>query len=271
MRLVEYGIDEWTGPVRLVFVGDLHLGHAQTREGMIADLATSLGQKNTYWFDLGDSIDAINMRDPRFDPRSLPEWIGIRDLVDLPHVQVARYRHYFRDHGKTCLAKLYGNHEQTLQKYFERDIYRELCQAIALPKERRLGYSGYVRLRFRYRAGKDNKVVETWTQNIYLSHGSGGGMLAGAKALRLERLPMAHDADIYAVGHTHTKLTLRKRRTTPSPKKNEVSEQSQIFINVGSYLDGTKGYPEYKGYYPQELGHVELWVWPKAREIKIIG
>lgn len=270
MRAVEIGLDAWSECIKLVLVGDLHLGNSQTNEALVDATAERLKAPDTYWIDLGDSIDAINMSDPRFDPRSMPEWIGLRDLVDLPAAQTARYRHYFGRLGKTCWARLYGNHELQLQRHSERDVYAELNRAIALDEDRALGYSGFVRIRFRERKGAENRVVNTWTQTLYITHGHGGGRLAGAKALKLERLPMAYDADVYVMGHTHAKLVLQKRRVGVAPRKVEVEDRQLLLVNVGAYLDGREGYPEYKGLYPQALGPIELWFYPSRHEIRVI-
>lgn len=268
MRVIEHAIENWTGPVRLVLLGDLHLGNAGTDEALVEETARRLAGPDVYWIDLGDSIDAINMHDPRFDPRTLPDWIGLADLADLPAAQVARYRHYFGAYGANCLARLYGNHEWALQKHSERDVYAELNRAIDLDPARALGYSGFVRLRFRCMEGA--KVHNTWTQTLYIHHGNGGGKLAGAKAGALERWPLAYDADIYAMGHTHTKLVLQKRRAGLSAKRNRVEDHTQIMVNVGAYLDGTEGYAERAGMLPQAMGPVELWFWPAERRVQIV-
>jgi hypothetical protein len=268
VRAVEIALDAWGDCVKLVLLGDLHLGHSQTDEKLIAATAERLTAPDTYWLDLGDSIDAINMRDPRFDPRSLPDWVELADLVDLTRAQVDRYRHYFGKLGSTCWARLYGNHEYAVQRHTERDVYEELNAACGLDGKRALGYSGFVRVRFRQMQGV--KVANTWTQTIYLSHGSGGGKLAGAKAGGVERLAMAYDADIYAQGHTHTKLVLQKRALGLSPRTLEVIDKPQIMVNVGSFLDGKEGYPEHKGLYPQALGPVELHFIPATKTIRIV-
>lgn len=268
MRAVEIAIDNWQGPWSLVFLGDLHLGAANVDEGLIERVAQRLNGDNVGWVDLGDSIDAINMHDPRFDPRMLPEWVDLADLIDLPKAQVARYKHYFGKLGGNCLARLYGNHEATLQSHTERDIYAALNSTMDLQPGRALGYSGFIRLRFRDMW--NDKVRNTWTQTIYISHGATGGKLAGAKALNLERLAIGWDADIYAVGHSHTKLVLQKRIAALSSRKAEIEERQKIFVNVGAYMDGLTGYPERKGLYPQALGPVELWFYPSEKRITII-
>jgi hypothetical protein len=114
------------------------------------------------------------------------------------------------------------------------------------------------------------KVHNTWTQTLYIHHGNGGGKLAGAKAGALERWPLAYDADIYAMGHTHTKLVLQKRRAGLSAKRNRVEDHTQIMVNVGAYLDGTEGYAERAGMLPQAMGPVELWLYPSERRVQIV-
>jgi hypothetical protein len=250
-------------------LGDLHLGNVNTDEELIRQTARRLKEPNTYWVDLGDACEFINMRDPRFDPGSLPDWVDPGDLADLPSVQIRRYKEIFYPVRKTCLARLKGNHEDTLHRKYERDVYDELNKSIGLHKRKALGFSGFLRLRIIRKVKTDY-----WTLVCFLHHGAGGGMLAGAKALRLERLPLAWDADIYAVGHTHTKLALSKRRIGMESRSLAVKEKPLIMLNVGGFMRGERGgYVERRGLYPQGLGPVEVWLWPSKgdqREWKVV-
>jgi hypothetical protein len=268
MQAVEHRIEvsSRTEIVRLVFHGDGHIGAGLTDEKLIRDVAASLGQENTYWFDLGDRCEFINPSDRRFDPTALASWIGLPDLADLAACQTTRYAEIFKPYIGTCLAGLKGNHELTLSRKYERDIYEEANNKLGLAQERRLGYSGFVRLRvYRQQTG------DPWSLVVYVSHGFGGGWLAGAKALRAERMPMAFAADIYAVGHSHTKMGIRKRRIGIRPRSNRITEQHYALINVGAYMRGELGgYAEEKMYYPQELGPVEVWLYPQTQEMKVI-
>lgn len=268
MKAVEHRIDISSRAeiVRLVFHGDGHIGSGLTDEGLLRKVAKSLGMENTYWFDLGDSCEFINPSDRRFDPTLLAEWIEMEDLADLAACQTDRYAEIFKPRIDTCLARLAGNHERTLSKKYDRDVYTTLNAKLGIRPERCLGYSGFVRLRI-YR----QKTANPWSLVIYVSHGMGGGWLAGAKALRLERLPMAFLADAYAVGHSHTKMGVVKRRIGIGPRDNTIREQQYALISVGAYMRGELGgYAEEKQYYPQGLGPVELWLYPETREMKIL-
>jgi hypothetical protein len=245
-------------PIKIVFLGDLHLGNAATDEKLIEQAAKRLRAKDTYWVDLGDACDFINMSDPRFDPRGLPDWVAVGDLADLPRAQVARYAELFQPVADKCLARLCGNHEDVLSRHYERDVYGELNRSIGLPSDRALGYSGFLRLRVARKGMSD-----CWTLTCFLHHGAGGGALAGSKALRLERLPASYQADIYAVGHTHTKMVLFKRRLGIDTKRMRLKERPLVMLNVGAWMRAEgAGYAERAGLYPQGLGPVELWLWP---------
>ena len=99
-------------------------------------------------------------------------------------------------------------------------------------------------------------------------------MLAGSKALRLERLPMSFDADIFAVGHTHTKMALTKRRVGLSPRGKRVIDKPLALINSGafmrSYVQNDGGYVEGGLLYPQGLGPVEVWIWSQEKELRLV-
>lgn len=270
MRAVDIRLDveSRTEPVKLVFLGDLHLGNAGTDEELVKQVAKRLEEPGTYWVDLGDACDFINVRDPRFDPTALPGWVEVCDLADLPSAQSRRYADIFKPVMSTCLVRLCGNHEGTICQKYERDIYTELNRLVGLPRERALGFGGFVHLRV-YRQGSCS-----WTLTLFLHHGAGGGQLAGAKALRLERLPMAFEADVFAVGHTHTKLVLQKRRVGLNPRGTKLIDKPLIMVNVGAFMRAYTaqhdGYAERKMLYPQGLGPVELWIWPDKKDIKVV-
>ena len=96
-------------PVKIVFLGDLHLGNENTDEELIKQVAERLREPNTYWVDLGDACEFINMRDPRFDPETLPGWVELSDLADLPKAQIRRYAELFKPRAKTCLTTAGGS------------------------------------------------------------------------------------------------------------------------------------------------------------------
>ena len=270
MKTIEHVIESWADPVHILPIADAHLGNRAADEALIERTASKLENPNTYWINLGDTIDAINMRDPRFEAKSLARWIGVDDLSDIVGAQVSRYKHFFGRYGETCLASVIGNHEAAASKYFERNVYREINEALGIkPDDQRvMGLSGFLRLRFR-EVLQTGKHKNTWTVVIYLHHGWGGGRLAGAKAIKLQRLPSSYAADVYIIGHTHTKLVLPHMVLRPAARGDAVEERDLMLVNTGSFL-GLANYAEANGYAGQPRGAVELVFYPSERRIEAI-
>ena len=274
--------------IKIVFVSDVHIGNGATDEALVKQVAGRLQEPDTYWLDLGDRCDFINTKDKRFDPSSLPDWVEVMDLADLPAAQIRRYSELFGPVAPKCLMALEGNHEWMIRKRYDRDVYRNLNAmmglyaksehpALEIKGTRCPGVSGFLRLRLRRGRSDEEKTSQRdgWTLTIFVHHGTGGGKLAGSKAINLERLPMAFDADVFAMGHTHTKLALSKRRIGIDSRRMQVVDKPMALINTGAfmrnYVQVNDGYGEEKLLYPQGVGPVELWLYPNEREWKLVS
>jgi len=257
--------------IRLVLMGDAHVGNAGCREDLLrATIGAVMADEYSYLIDVGDTVDAINMADKRFDPSQLAEWMTIGDLVDIARAEVDRYLEIVGPAKGRILALCRGNHEDTLSRIAERDVYREIAEGLGLPPGRRLGYGGFLQLRIADRRGrKAGGSRQAWIVTIFCHHGHDGGRLWGSKALSLERLMGRFWADIYVLGHSHTKFGGRMSVVTPEGQKDVA------LINVGAFLQpyqqGKKGgYAERKLLYPQGLGPVEVWLYPEERQMRIV-
>ena len=166
------------------------------------------------WVDLGDNCAFINMRDPRVSFGSLPRWLVIA-LNDNPKSGLAQLQ---RDHlarlineretlGSKLLAWVEGNHESSIHKHSEIDVYLSLLEKIRPNTKQALavGLSGFLVLRFRRM--KKNGGYSTFSVVIYMHHGWGGGDLAGGVNLKLERQMDRIEADVYLMGHHHKVTT----------------------------------------------------------------
>jgi predicted phosphodiesterase len=268
MRTVSIEIP-WAPCIRLVLMGDAHVGHAGCQEELLRDTVASVSaDESAYLLDLGDSIDAINRDDKRFSPQELAGWMTIADLVDIARTETERYANLVRPAASHLLTRLKGNHEATLCRYYGRDVYAELNRAVGLPPGRALGICGFLRLLIRERYATRKGSRRAWERTLFLHHGNAGGRLMGAKALALERLPMSFHADIYAMGHSHTKLTSIKERITPD------GPEQVALVNVGSFLrsyqQDQESYAEVKLLSPQGIGPVEVWLYPDERRMLLV-
>lgn len=252
-------------PIRFVFVGDVHLGNANCDEVLLRDTVERIENDATaYWFDLGDRCDYINIHDPRFEADSLPEWIGIKDLGDLAKAQSQMYIGYFESIADKCLASVEGNHDFSIKKHSERNVYQQINDALEIPLVSQLGTSGIVRVQFEM-YGRVEMALD-----VFLHHGAGGGRKVGGNALRLEELPLIANAQVYCLGHSHKKFSVLKERLTLN-NKNDLVFEPLYMLNTGAFIRGqTGGYAERALLYPQGLGALELWVWPRKKKCKVV-
>lgn len=190
-------------------------------------------------------------------------------MTDIPKAQINRFVDYFKPIAKKCLGAIEGNHESAIKKHSDRDVYTEINNDLLLDRKAVLGTSGLVRLQFML-YGK----VE-WSLDLFLHHGSGGGGRKSGGALsRLEELPLAINADIFAIGHTHKKFAKIQERVTVN-NKNKLTHKPIILINTGAFSRGitdneSGGYAERSLMYPQALGPVELLIYPEKKEVKLV-
>ena len=261
--------DSESNPIQIVFLGDIHIGAKVTDEAFVEKIAERLKKPNTYWVDMGDACEMINMQDKRFNIRDVAEWaVNLDGLVDLPKMQMERYAEIFKPVADRCICRVKGNHEDMMVVRQERDVYKELANKCGISKSTFLGYSGFLRLVCQVKC-KNGQRKGGWTVTGYLTHGHGGGKLAGGKALNLERLALAYDADFYAFAHTHTKMHIEKRMIACD--RTMAYDKLKCAFIVGSCRRGISSYEKRAGYYPQGLGPYELWIWPESKKMKLIG
>lgn len=272
--------------IKFVFIGDVHIGNSSCDEKLISDVVDRIARSdNMFWFDMGDRCDFVNMSDKRFDPASMPDWIGLRDLSDLATAQVNRFYHHFGKISEKCLGAVSGNHEKEIKKRFETDVYARINNKMELNREsklfetkggRILDVAGIARVILqRVLAETKKHCNDSWTLDVFLHHGYVGGRMSGSKVGALELLPMSFKADIYALAHSHTKIAFSKPRIGLRHSTSKAIETVPlVFINTGSFLrsytEDKVNYAEEKLLYPQSLGPVELWIYPDSKEIKIV-
>jgi hypothetical protein len=256
----------------IIPLGDVHVGAAACDEQRLRDtVARIAGDKNCYFVGMGDYADFIQRNDPRFDPGVLASWIKMSDLGDLSRAQRDRFLGIIKPIASKCLALVCGNHEASIMRHYERDIYHEIVSGVkqlggfAEDHQLAIGYTGWLNLNF-YRSPKRERGTKI---KINLHHGHGGGRLAGAKALNMQRRLAFHKADICIVGHTHDVLILPGTYQDTSGKK--VIEKKQIGVVAGSFLrsfnqDGPSTYSEVKGYLPTPLAGTEIILRPGAKK-----
>jgi hypothetical protein len=251
--------------LRLYAVADVHLGNRACDEARLdAALDEIDADAGGYWLTLGDNCDFIAQRDPRFDKKSLPRWLYDADysskagLAVLQQEELARRICKRKTLGKKLLAAVEGNHEAMIRKYSEADSYEGLVQRVRdVDRPICLGASGFLVLRFRRIAGKDEAPSSgnTFTLTLMCEHGWGGGDLSGGVALKLEREMDRYNADIHLLGHLHKVQTnTSSRPITLDAELRLIQPPDRLGAVCGTFLRGriadADTYAEVAGYRP---------------------
>jgi len=257
-------------------LGDVHVGAMGCDEAAFSRYVSAIAEDPAaYWVGLGDYLDAINVRDPRWETDCLAPWMVTAEyLRDPVTAQRDRYLDLTRPIWPKCLAMIEGNHEFAIAKHWARDVYREIVGAIqpatadpSVPLA--LGYEGFLRMKFQRPRDDERRArggAPTETLDLYLHHGNGGGRLKGAKALALGRLGGWFGADVIIMGHVHDELATPVHRVyldrAGNVKKRRIATMtSGTFLD--SYADEGAGYAERVLLSPGGIGtgYLELRPW----------
>ena len=93
------------GCIRIVPLGDVHIGAAACDEDHIKSTVKYIKQSGAYWVGMGDYCEFINKKDKRFTVSSLAPWIGISDLADLARAQRDRFLEIVEPLGERILGR----------------------------------------------------------------------------------------------------------------------------------------------------------------------
>ncbi len=252
-------------------LGDVHIGHRAADEKAFSRVVARVAEDpNAYWIGMGDAIDAVGLKDPRFSAGELASWIRPVHLKDLVAAQRDRYLELTAPIHNKCLAMLYGNHERTIHKYNERHVHSEIVSAIKpatqwADESLDLGYTGFLLLRFG-RAGGGTRTVRIW-----LHHGAGGGRLKGAKALGLQRIAWSFDCDLAIHGHVHDEVIEPVNRVGVTTNGKLYNHRTMAFVSgtfMRSWHEDGAAYSEQALYFPGSVGtsyaRVRPWLQEKA-------
>jgi len=246
----------------VVPLGDIHLGNVACNEELLQSVIDGILATNTYWIGMGDYCEFINIQDKRFNPDDTADWITKHNFTDLAGAQYERFIGYVKPIAHLCLGLLEGNHEETIRRHFERDIYSDITTSIktagkfSADYQLQLGYYGWLLLSF-----ARVSIARTMVK-INLHHGFGGGRLKGAKALNMERWLYTHDCDLAIFGHCHNADSYRAAVENIGDD-DEVHLQTRKGVYSGTFMGGAS-YAERAGYLPLPLGGVEIVLTPGA-------
>jgi len=248
---------------RLIPLGDVHMGNRLTEEKLLRRIVKEIEEDPLcYWLGLGDYCDYINMRDPRFDPDELPDWLfGRAQLKDIARTETARFLEIVKPIKDKCIGLIEGNHETSILRHSETDVYSILIEGLASDHEHRLDHSGFIAWRFNRQGGS------TWTLTIFATHGAGGGTSKGNSGNKLGKLVEQVDgADVVLMGHLHdpTYKPIARRRMG----RREAQTVTIHAVSIPA-LCGHMKYAQNKDYPAMPVGYTELVIKPDAKSVQV--
>lgn len=271
LRREWYGVPRNADMVyRIVPLGDIHIGSAACDEKLLRQVVARIEADPTcYWIGMGDYCEFINIHDKRFDSAVLADWVDVADLVDLAQAQRDRFLSIVKPIAGKCLGLVIGNHEGTIQRKFERDIYREIVVTLkgwgGFPNDHKLAFGVYGWLQLAFCWGEDKRGGSVViTGNVH--HGFTGGRLGGAKALNMERWLWTHNADFVLFGHSHN-ADVYRRAVEYVGRNGHIRQQVRLGGYSGTFMrtvndGGPATYIERRGYLPQPIGGIEVELRP---------
>ena len=258
-------IEIQTETATVYFLGDIHEGAANHQAKALAKAIDIIANdSNAYWIGMGDYIDAINHRDPRFNPLEMAQEYNIKDLADLPKRQCQKLADKLKPIAHQCLGLISGNHEDSLRRHSTFDPTEYLAELLNTES---LGGKGWVILRFLRAKEHGKDAVETY--RICVAHGTGGGgMREGYPINKAYDMFRWDVADVCVMGHIHKMQT--DKAEFMSCDYNTIRIKRAWYGTNGCFLSkseiGTDGYFEQKPGKPSDIGMLKYTIKTKIRD-----
>jgi hypothetical protein len=213
-------------PITFVPLSDLHIGHVDCDLEYLENTVKWIKKKGAITVLIGDMIDAIGMKDKRFEINSLDPFF-LPYLDQLYQKQVEVFLDILGPIKGQVLWVMTGNHETTIKKRSTFDAIELIASALEVPI---LTDPGYTALRFRTSGTACNL-------KIWASHGCFlGGRQRGGKVNRLEHISQYFPGcDLYLAGHTHDKWTVEGHQVRLT-NKFKIEERRCYFANTGAFM-----------------------------------
>lgn len=253
-------LDDKTKPLILIPFGDIHIGASGVNKGYFNKTIKFIKETpNCYAIGMGDFVDAINIKDKRFDIKSIDRCF-FDDLDNLPIAQMDYFINSIRPIKNRILCMIPGNHEEKFRINNSIDLMHEIYRELKIP----IGdYMSFLKLKFDRKQFKGKPSPMT----IWLQHGWFAGRKMGGKVNQLMDVANTYDADMYFSGHSHDLFMTTLEKMTLSPRGLDVIKTKKVFVNTGTFLEtvtkrGTS-YGEMKAYPVAKIGSARIKIYPR--------
>ena len=140
MELINFDIEPKGDSIRVIPIGDIHLGNVNCNVKKLRDTINWIENKeDTYIIGMGDYIEAINFTDPRFNPNNIPPQYLSR-LGDIVIKEKEELIKIFEPVSDRIICLLEGNHERKVYEKYHIDIQREICDSLEVIDASMIGF-----------------------------------------------------------------------------------------------------------------------------------
>lgn len=247
--------------IKIIPVSDVHLGTEECMQEAFERFVQLVKETPNVYVSLGG--DLIN--------NSIRSSIGSPFTEIRPHEQkrlMAKILEPIRDR---ILCGVGGNHERRSKKDADDDpmydimakldiehLYRENLAVVKIQMGNKLNDNG-----------NNTAGFQRPTYIFVVTHGAGGGMLAGAGVNRGQRYSLVYDGmDAMIIGHTHIPYNIKYSKIKIDPRNNSVTKHDFHVVCSTSWLE-YKGYPVEKMLYPAAFADQTIILSGKHKEITI--
>lgn len=214
---------------------------------------------------MGDYNDSLSYRERRIQAQlheSTRE--AMDEIAEENALKFAKKLEFFKGH---CMAWITGNHDymidgsRNVSSVLSEQLGGKVCGVGAL-------------LTITAKKSEGWKFVGDY--DVFVHHGVGGGVTAGATLNSLDRARLVAYADLYMMGHDHKlaaepMVILRRGGTIKNP---HIVEKKQTLVRTGSflrgYVPGSSSYVAAKCMRPVALGGACVKITPQYEDFKTV-
>jgi len=245
---------------KIIPFGDIHMGAAGVNKSYLKKTIDWIEDTPNCWaIGIGDNIDAIDIKDKRFDIKSVDKDF-IKNLDNIAGAQMEYIVNLLEPIKEKILVMLPGNHEDKLRTRYSIDVMKQLKKDLKI----NIGSDEtYLRLKF------NRNQFHTTPVNFWLHHGWFAGRKIGGKINQLTDVSNSRDADVYIAGHSHDLwATTLEKQFLPLNGMIPIKVK-KIFINSGTFMEtntlGGTSYSSQKAYPISKIGTARLDIYPNHR------
>lgn len=259
---------EYQGPTQFTFypVGDFHIGNAACDLKKVENTIEGIAKtKNSFVILMGDLAENILPNDKRFNADEIhPRFKSF--YKTLPTEYLSYLVNLLTPIKDKIITIHDGNHEETLQKYYFRNLSAELAGHL---NTKYTPAQTFTKIQFEY----PNKGGHMKSLVINTAHGHQAGRSTGSKVNFMENAVAWIDADIILRGHSHSLFANKTSRMGVNPRNSKLVRKEIIVGHTGSaletYTSNATTYAERADYRTNTDGFMKIFIDVDLDEIRL--